>query len=62
MAARRYCLRRGLHFTTSYHTQFPQYLRSRLPIPVAAYLSLAARLPRRGPRLHGQHPDHAGGA
>jgi glycosyltransferase involved in cell wall biosynthesis len=35
MAARRYCMRRGLHFTTSYHTQFPQYLRSRLPIPLA---------------------------
>jgi glycosyltransferase involved in cell wall biosynthesis len=34
-AARRYCLRRGLHFTTSYHTQFPQYLRSRWPIPLA---------------------------
>jgi glycosyltransferase involved in cell wall biosynthesis len=35
LAARRYCVRRGLHFTTSYHTQFPQYLRSRLPIPLA---------------------------
>jgi glycosyltransferase involved in cell wall biosynthesis len=35
MAARRYCLRRGLYFTTSYHTQFPQYLRSRLPIPLS---------------------------
>ncbi len=35
-AARRYCVRRGLHFTTSYHTQFPQYLRSRLPIPLWA--------------------------
>jgi glycosyltransferase involved in cell wall biosynthesis len=34
MAARRYCVRRGLYFTTSYHTQFPQYLRSRLPIPL----------------------------
>jgi glycosyltransferase involved in cell wall biosynthesis len=32
-AARRYCLRRGLRFTTSYHTQFPQYLRKRLPVP-----------------------------
>jgi glycosyltransferase involved in cell wall biosynthesis len=32
-AARRYCLRRGLNFTTSYHTQFPQYLRRRLPVP-----------------------------
>ncbi|HEY1900696.1 MAG TPA: glycosyltransferase family 1 protein [Steroidobacteraceae bacterium] len=34
-AARRYCLRRGLNFTTSYHTQFPQYLRSRAPIPLS---------------------------
>ncbi len=25
--------RRGLAFTTSYHTQFPQYVRKRLPIP-----------------------------
>jgi glycosyltransferase involved in cell wall biosynthesis len=39
-AARRYCMRRGLRFTTSYHTRFPQYLRSRLPIPLA--LSYAA--------------------
>jgi len=35
LAARRYCLGRGWKFTTSYHTQFPQYLRSRFPIPVA---------------------------
>ncbi len=35
LAARRYCLRAGLHFTTSYHTQFPQYLRSRLPVPLS---------------------------
>src|SRR5688572_14708264 len=34
-AARRYCLRHGLAFTTSYHTQFPQYLRSRFPIPTS---------------------------
>jgi len=33
-SARRYCLSRGLRFTTSYHTQFPQYLKSRLPIPL----------------------------
>ena len=35
MAARRHCLRRGLAFTTSYHTQFPQYLRMRAPIPLS---------------------------
>ena len=34
LAARRYCRRRGLRFTTSYHTQFPQYLRLRYPIPL----------------------------
>ncbi len=34
-AARRYCRRRRLHFTTSYHTRFPQYVRERAPIPVS---------------------------
>ncbi len=34
MAARRYCLRRGLPFTTSYHTRFPEYLSARAPIPL----------------------------
>ncbi len=33
LAARRYCLRNGLRFTTSYHTQFPRYVRMRVPIP-----------------------------
>jgi glycosyltransferase involved in cell wall biosynthesis len=42
-AARRYCIGHGLHFTTSYHTQFPQYLRSRLPIPIAASYALLRR-------------------
>jgi glycosyltransferase involved in cell wall biosynthesis len=40
-AARSYCVRHGLRFTSSYHTQFPQYLRSRLPIPMwLSYLGL----------------------
>lgn len=34
-AARRYCLKRGMPFTTAYHTQFPSYLRLRLPVPLA---------------------------
>lgn len=33
-AVRRYCLRRKLRFTTSYHTQFPEYLRLRYPVPL----------------------------
>ncbi len=40
LCARRYCISHGLHFTSSYHTQFPQYLRSRLPIPLAASYAL----------------------
>jgi glycosyltransferase involved in cell wall biosynthesis len=34
LSARRFCLRSGLRFTTSYHTQFPQYLRARFPVPL----------------------------
>ena len=34
LAARRWCLRRGRDFTTSYHTQFPEYVRARFPIPL----------------------------
>ncbi len=40
-AVRRYCLGAGLSFTTSYHTQFPEYLRLRWPVPLSltyAYL------------------------
>jgi glycosyltransferase involved in cell wall biosynthesis len=32
-AARRYCLRRGIPFTTAYHTRFPQYLKAMYGIP-----------------------------
>jgi glycosyltransferase involved in cell wall biosynthesis len=34
LSARRFCLRWGVRFTTSYHTQFPQYVRARFPIPL----------------------------
>jgi glycosyltransferase involved in cell wall biosynthesis len=34
LAARGYCLREGLAFTTSYHTRFPEYVRLRVPIPL----------------------------
>lgn len=33
MAARRYCLRRGIPFTTAYHTRFPQYLKAMYGVP-----------------------------
>lgn len=36
LAARRWCLRRGHAFTTAYHTQFPEYIRARAPVPLRA--------------------------
>jgi glycosyltransferase involved in cell wall biosynthesis len=32
---RRYCLKHGYAFTTSFHTRFPEYIRERLPVPLA---------------------------
>jgi len=32
-AVRRYCIRRGLPFTTSFHTRLPEYVAARAPIP-----------------------------
>lgn len=32
-AVRRVCIRRGMPFTTSFHTRFPDYLAERLPLP-----------------------------
>jgi glycosyltransferase involved in cell wall biosynthesis len=34
MATRRYCLKRGLHFTTSFHTKFAEYVHARARLPV----------------------------
>jgi glycosyltransferase involved in cell wall biosynthesis len=33
LAVRAYCRKRGLPFTTSFHTRFPEYISARLPIP-----------------------------
>ncbi len=35
LAARNYCVKRGLPFTTSYHTRFPEYVAARGPVPVS---------------------------
>lgn len=35
IAARRFCLAKGLPFTTSFHTRFPDYLKARTGIPVS---------------------------
>ena len=35
-AARNYCVRHGLPFTTAYHTRFPEYVRARFGVPLSA--------------------------
>jgi len=35
LAARRFCIKNKLAFTTSYHTQFPEYIKERFPIPLS---------------------------
>lgn len=45
-AARRYCLRRRLPFTTAYHTRFPEYVRDRIPVPLALSYAVVRRFHR----------------
>lgn len=40
LAVRRYCLRRDRPFTTAYHTQFPEYVRARFPVPLSWTVAL----------------------
>ncbi len=35
LAARRWCLRHGVPFTTAYHTRFPEYIHARIRLPLA---------------------------
>jgi glycosyltransferase involved in cell wall biosynthesis len=42
-AARRHCLEQGLPFTTAYHTRFPEYVRDRLPVPLALSYAVLRR-------------------
>lgn len=36
LAARAHCRRRGISFTTAYHTAFPEYIQARTRLPLAA--------------------------
>lgn len=42
-AVRKYCMKRGYPFATSYHTQFPEYLRARAPVPIDVTYALLKR-------------------
>lgn len=45
-AARAYCLRRGLSFTTAFHTRFPEILKAALRIPLPLGYALFRRFHR----------------
>jgi glycosyltransferase involved in cell wall biosynthesis len=45
---RRLCVRHSLPFTTCYHTRLPEYVRTRLPIPVGLTYSLMRRFHNAG--------------
>jgi len=40
---RNYCVRKKLPFTTAYHTQFPEYLRARVPFPLVLSYAIVRR-------------------
>jgi glycosyltransferase involved in cell wall biosynthesis len=42
-AARRYCIKRNLNFTTAYHTKYPEYLRARFGVPMSWTYALLRR-------------------
>ena len=42
-AARRYCLRHGWPFTTSFHTRFPEYVQARSGLPPSWFYALLRR-------------------
>ncbi|MGL4239843.1 MAG: glycosyltransferase family 4 protein, partial [Beijerinckiaceae bacterium] len=42
-AMRQVCLKAGRRFSTCYHTRFPEYVRERLPVPLAWSYSLLRR-------------------
>ncbi|MGE5503132.1 MAG: glycosyltransferase family 4 protein [Actinomycetota bacterium] len=42
-AARRFCLRRKLPYTTAYHTRFPEYVRARFGLPLAVSYAVVRR-------------------
>jgi glycosyltransferase involved in cell wall biosynthesis len=45
-AARRYCLKRSIPFSTAYHTRFPEYIRDRAPIPLFLSYAVVRRFHR----------------
>ena len=51
LVARRYCKKRKLNYTSAYHTQFPQYVRLRLPIPLTMSYAILRKFHSRSERI-----------
>ncbi|MCE2453286.1 MAG: glycosyltransferase family 1 protein [Nitrospinae bacterium] len=51
LAVRRWCMRRGLPFTTGYHTRFPEFLAARFPLPGIQRIAYAVLRRFHGPGL-----------
>lgn len=49
-AARKWCIKNKVKFTTSYHTQFPEYIRLRVPIPLSWTYAWFRRFHRKAER------------
>ena len=58
-AARSACLKMNFPFTTSYHTRFPEYLRLRLPLPLALSYSVMRHFHRPSRRIMAASADLA---
>jgi len=50
-AARHYCLRRGLPFTTAYHSKFPEYIQARFGVPLGLSYAVMRRFHRKSSRV-----------
>ena len=59
LAARRFCLNRGLAFTTSYHTRFPEYIAARSPIPASVSYAVLRRFHNAGDAIMVSTPSLA---
>lgn len=57
LTVRRYCLKRGMPFTTAYHTQFPEYVRARFPIPIRWTIAMLRRF--HGPAVRTMVPTNS---
>ena len=51
LATRAACLREGRHFTTAYHTRYPEYVSRRLPVPESIVYGLLRRFHRASARV-----------